>query len=404
MNESRLRLVFAVCVAGMTCGSVTAGQTVGQEPGKTPGQKPAQTPGQKSDQSPGQKADQTPGRGPAPAPDVPGIPEGESEASLIEKIKRFAHPQRAGLSGKRPLAGQVAVKTQTLVYIDALLTRYPETFFKEDALIAKLSVLADLARIHPMYLEQFLSVTAEIDRGKPGERLAAENAFFAIQAFVLGARVEKMPESRRLLGTRERYEAFLGDHPKSPRVPVVSASLIRNLIALEEVDRARAVFDSLKRTHPDDKATRRAQGELYRAVAVGQPFAFSYATADGKTLNTTEYLGKVLVVHFWATWSEPSMSQLPELIDLFSEYGEQGLQLLGVNLDYKQAGIDEALQTHNMPWPQYLDLKGFENDILVATGVVTIPTVFVVDRKGTLRAINSGDGLRDLVKSLLSED
>ncbi len=98
------------------------------------------------------------------------------------------------------------------------------------------------------------------------------------------------------------------------------------------------------------------------------------------------------------------MTQLPELIDLYGEYGDQGLQLLGVNVDHKQAGIDEALQTHNMPWPQYLDLKGFENDILVATGVVTIPTVFVVDRKGTLRAINSGDGLRNLVKTLLSED
>ena len=396
MSARWLRLTLAICLAGIAGVTAATGQTVDQEPG--------QSPGQRTDPTPGQKADQTPAQTPVQAPDDSVVPEDKSEASLIEKIKESAHPERAGLSGKRPLAAQFAVKIQALAYIDQLLARYPKTTFREEAWIAKLTVLADLARLNPGYLEALLSLTSQIDRGTPGERLAAENAFFAIQAFVLGARVEKMPEARRLSGTRERYEAFLEDHPKSTRVPVVSASLIRILIALDEVDRARAVFDSLKRTYPDHKATRRAQGELYRAVAVGQPFAFSYATADGKTLNTTEYLGKVLVVHFWATWSEPSMTQLPELIDLYGEYRDQGLQLLGVNVDHKQAGIDEALQTHNMPWPQHLDLKGFENDILVATGVVIIPTVFVVDRKGTLRAINSGDGLRDLVKTLLSED
>ncbi len=56
-----------------------------------------------------------------------------------------------------------------------------------------------------------------------------------------------------------------------------------------------------------------------------------------------------------------------------------------------------------MPWPQYIDAKGFENDLLVETGVVNIPTYFVVDRKGTLRAVNPGDKLGDLVKELLAE-
>jgi hypothetical protein len=79
---------------------------------------------------------------------------------------------------------------------------------------------------------------------------------------VLGARQEGMPEQRRLAGTVERYAAFLEDHPASPRVPVVRASLIRNLIALKRVDEARAEFEKLKRDHPDDQAPPRPRGAL----------------------------------------------------------------------------------------------------------------------------------------------
>lgn len=61
------------------------------------------------------------------------------------------------------------------------------------------------------------------------------------------------------------------------------------------------------------------------------------------------------------------------------------------------------LCTYEMPWPQHFDRKGFENDMLVATGVVKTPTYFVVDRKGVLRSIDPGDGMRDLVKKLLAE-
>ncbi|MGB2984786.1 MAG: hypothetical protein WBE26_02795, partial [Phycisphaerae bacterium] len=190
--------------------------------------------------------------------DQPNSPKDVSEASLVENIKRLSKPELVGLSDAQPLPLQLAVKQQTLAYIDALLERYPKTSFREEALVIKLRTLADLARVHPAHLQQLLSLTDEIARGGAKDRLASENAFYAIQAFVLGARHEGMPERRRLIGTRERYEAFLEDYPKSEHIPVIRASLIRNLIALNKIDLARAEFDKLKRDHPDHKATRRA--------------------------------------------------------------------------------------------------------------------------------------------------
>jgi len=345
-----------------------------------------------------------PGNAPLPPPSESQVQEKPSETSLIENIKRLSPPGLPGPSDDRSVAVQLAAKQRLLSEIDTLLQLYPETSYKEDATITKLQTLAELARVHPGFLQELLRLTDLIAGENPKGRLGAENAYYAIQAFVLGARLDGMPEQRRLVGTAERYAAFLEDYPASPRVPVVHASLIRNLIALQRIDQARAEFDKLKRDHPDDKATRRAQGELYRVVAIGQPFSLAYRTSQGETVRTADHLGKVLLVHFWATWSKQSMEQLPELIGLYQRFEDKGLQLLGVNVDKDKKTFDTALREHKLPWPQYFDGKGFENDMLVATGVIEIPTYFVVDRKGILRGVGGREDPAGLVERLLSEN
>ncbi len=120
-------------------------------------------------------------------------------------------------------------------------------------------------------------------------------------------------------------------------------------------------------------------------------------------MRTADYLGKALVVHFWATKSARSMDQLLEFLELHRRFEEQGLQLIGVNVDKDRKSFDEALRKHKIPWPQYFDGKGIENEMLVATGVLEIPTYFVVDRKGTLRAIGGREDPAPMIEQVLNE-
>ena len=326
-----------------------------------------------------------------------------SEQALIGKIGQLSEPIQTNLSLAIQLQVLAPRSQKTLALIDELLTRFPETAFKNEALIIKLRTLAELARTDPGYLRELLALTDKIGADNPTGELAAENAFHAIQGFVLGARLEKMPEEHRLLGTLERYEAFVEDYADSPLRPVIWASMIRNLIALERIERAEKESVSLHLAYPDHRATKRAVGEVYRATAVGKPYRLEYTSSDGKVVRTADYLGKVLVVHFWATWSRASMDGLPELITLHKEFADRGLQLIGVNVDKSRRRIDSALRDHDLSWPQYFDQKGLENDILVGSGVVKIPTYFVVDRRGVLRSIDPSEKLRDLVGTLLAE-
>ena len=326
-----------------------------------------------------------------------------SEENLIQYIRNFRRILEYQDKKARRVGARAILSEELITHADALIVRFPNSSFKDEAIVAKLGALAELARTKSPYLGELLALTGEIARQNPAGQLASENEFYAIQAFVLAARREKMPEPKRLQGTAERYVAFLEGYPNSDRVPVIRASLIRNLISLDQVDRARSEFTELERDHSTHHATARARGELSRVDALGKPFAFERTTAEGKTIRTKDYLGQVLVVHFWATWSAASLDEIPGLIKLNRRYKADGLQLIGINVDTDRQRVGKALEMFDMSWPQFFDEKGFESDTLVEKGVVSIPTYFVVDRKGTLRGTSGGKELTRLVRQLLAE-
>ncbi len=324
---------------------------------------------------------------------VEPIPARATEHSLIKEIERLREADDMGRNLRL---------LRTIDYVDALLDRYPETDFRGEALTLKLAALAGLSRVHSSYAGELLSLTEQIASEKPTGRLASENAYYAIQAFVHAARLEDMPEQARMFGTQERYVAFLEDYPDSSRAPVLGASLVRNLLAVNEVGKAREWLAKLQKRYPDSPATRRAEGEVRRVDSVGKPFRIDHKTADGKAFSTGNYTGKVVVVHVWATWSDEAMRALPLLGKLQEELKDKGLQLIGINVDKKRKLGERGVEVNHVTWPQVFQEKGLRDELPIKYGVARVPSYFVIDRKGVLRSIDPGDKLVEMVRELLA--
>ena len=333
----------------------------------------------------------------------PEITDLTPESIRIERLRQLDRQTEARRQDPKLFKLASGSMEQIVHEVDELLQRFRGTDFCEEGTILKLKYLATLARFDPDRLSSLLATTELIAGAKPTGLLAAGNDYYAIQGFILGARYEDMSEDRRRLGAVERYEAFAKDHPTSKHVPVIRASLVRNLIAMGRLDRARAVVGDLKRDSADHRATHRAIGELYHATAVGKPFSFSHTTSEGKTIQTDEYRGRVVIVHFWSTSRERSIRELPQLVDLHKRFVEKGLAIVGFNVDTDRAAADEAIEKYHLSWPQHADQKGYGSDVLVSSGVIRIPTYFVIDRKGILRSIDPGAEFGKLVESLLAE-
>ncbi len=61
--------------------------------------------------------------------------------------------------------------------------------------------------------------------------------------------------------------------------------------------------------------------------------AASLPDLQGENQEVSQWLGKVMVVNFWATWCTPCREEIPEFIEAQRKYGEQGLIFIGIAID-----------------------------------------------------------------------
>lgn len=326
-----------------------------------------------------------------------------SEEELVSRIKALANAPLLGLLDVQLPVEREDDRRNLLTTTDQLLARFPKTSFKDDALIMKLEALAQLARIEQQYLDKLLGLNDTISTNKPSKRLAAENDYYAIQAFVLAARLQEMSQPLQLLGKRERYNAFIADHAKSPHVPVIRASLIRTLLAMDQQDGALLELQQLSRDFPKHPAVRRAGGELSRALSLGRLFHFEYSFGDNAKLSLQEYAGDVVVMNFWSIRSKRSLEGMKTLRSLYDKHHEAGLVILGINVDSEDIPVEEAMKSASVPWPLFFDRAAFSDGAAQRLGVISLPTYFVIDRKGFLVTTNPGLGIGDIVQRLIDE-
>src|SRR5277367_486717 len=103
---------------------------------------------------------------------------------------------------------------------------------------------------------------------------------------------------------------------------------------------------------------------------------------DGKTVRSSDFKGKVLILDFWATWCPPCRAEIPGFIELQKKYSAQGLAVVGVSVDQASADtVKSFAQKMGMNYPVVLaDAK-----ITAAYGGIDgLPTTFIIDRAGRI--------------------
>jgi thiol-disulfide isomerase/thioredoxin len=121
--------------------------------------------------------------------------------------------------------------------------------------------------------------------------------------------------------------------------------------------------------------------------------------------SITNLRGKVVLLDFWATWCGPCRMMSPQLSRWQTQFGAQGLSIVGVTSDPATAAAQGA-QALDM---RYAVASDAGDATAAAYGVRAIPTFFIIDKKGVIREVvvgydpSSHKDVERLLKSLLAE-
>ena len=134
--------------------------------------------------------------------------------------------------------------------------------------------------------------------------------------------------------------------------------------------------------------------------------AFQLQDLNGNDVSLDAYRGKVILVHFWATFCIPCLGEMPVLESLWQQYGGEGLVILGIAGDRGNTEIvREFAEKTGVSFPVVHDSDG---RVRKQYEVAALPTSYLVGRDGKIsgRAIGTRSwdepGGREVIETLLA--
>lgn len=131
--------------------------------------------------------------------------------------------------------------------------------------------------------------------------------------------------------------------------------------------------------------------ESLENVQVGKPAPdFTLPDQTEKNISLHDYLGKYVLINFWASWCAPCRAEHPELKNIASEFAPKGFLVLEISMDdYKNQWIN-AMKQDQLSWINLWNNQSWNNAAARKYAIHQIPQNILVDPQGKIVAKNIG--------------
>lgn len=113
---------------------------------------------------------------------------------------------------------------------------------------------------------------------------------------------------------------------------------------------------------------------------------FRLPSLQGESMALHQFRGQVVILGFWATWSEHSLRGLPEFERLNARYRTQGLALLMVSVDGNPKNVRAFMKKNDVRLTTLWDAN---KQVFSRYTTETVPATFVIDRYGVVRYVHT---------------
>jgi len=179
----------------------------------------------------------------------------------------------------------------------------------------------------------------------------------------------------------KNLEQYISDYPTSPDA---AEAMLQLGIAREyagQDDDAKRWYERIGREFTDSPQAKKANGAARRIDSVGTVLNLTGKGPGGETVDIATYRGKVVLIQYWATWSEAAKNDMPALKELATKYRGY-FDVIGVSVDANVKTLKGYLAQNPLPWQQIFEEGGQDSRPANALGIITVPTMILVDAQG----------------------
>ena len=160
------------------------------------------------------------------------------------------------------------------------------------------------------------------------------------------------------------------------RTPVRLFAALALMVAISACDSRSAPPDG---SGPQDGTDESVTVQLLREPLDVEPFTVT--DLSGRQLSSADWKGKVVLVNFWATWCPPCLAEIPDLIALQNKYRDQ-LVVVGISEDeISPEVVKQFADERKINYPIAMTTPALQERF---TGIVALPTTFVLDPDGRI--------------------
>lgn len=128
---------------------------------------------------------------------------------------------------------------------------------------------------------------------------------------------------------------------------------------------------------------------------------FNLKDQYGVVHSLENYKGKVIFLNFWATWCPPCKKEMPDIENIYKEYGEnkKDVVILGVNSE-KENEVKKFLKDKGYTFPIVIDEN---SEVMRKYFIQAFPTSFVIDKEGNVYGYVMGGLTKEQIKQVIEE-
>lgn len=335
----------------------------------------------------------------------------QSPEELYKQIQQLARTQPESRTREAVRKHLKDLSSKILKLADQILEQKTDDEMAARAVRAKFEMLDLQTRLGetlaPLQAKQFAKKVADDERpaiARIGKAKMIEDR--AEKAFLL-----KSEDRKKLV---EDLISFIGEEKPDKTAIRLAINVTRGLERTKDKELVVSAYEQTAEllAKSDIKGVEgiveKFKGSARRLSLPGEELRLVGKTFDGEDFDWSSYKGKVVLVDFWATWCPTCVAKMPRFVELYREFHDQGLEIVGVNVDENPLRLSGFLNRTPLPWTQLFGDKngrpGSENVNADYYGVSALPTVFLVGKDGKVVSVDAlNDDLKDEIKKQLAK-